>query len=126
LEQQGLARLESLIESHFTCEGIHLEHSPDYHKQMLDVFEGLISSKVVKDEKIETLRRPLEEGLSWFILPNGRLATFGDSLPIDMTSSRYIHETKASLKLAARRGDNGDHPTEPLKAFPESGYAVVR
>ncbi|MBC6981684.1 heparinase II/III family protein [Caulobacter sp. 17J80-11] len=100
----GLARLAAMLDRQFTREGVHKEHSPDYHRAVLTSLQALRDSGLVDDPEISARIAVAETALDWFVRPNGRLANFGDS------------DNKAY---------GGAHPMG-CRAFPESGYAVVR
>ena len=45
---QGEARLRVMLEQQFAADGVHREHSPDYHRMVYDTLSGLISSGLVE------------------------------------------------------------------------------
>ena len=123
-QEQANARLEALLQTQFTNEGVHREHSPEYHLMVLEVFQGLINANLLVDDKYLMLSNRIHEALAWFILPNGRLAMFGDTsyrlaTPVERCSSDNLQVPTSPEIEATPLG-------VPMRAFPESGYAVVR
>src|SRR5690606_8246942 len=46
---QGEMRLRRMLEQQFAADGVHREHSPDYHRMVYDTLSGLIGSGLVED-----------------------------------------------------------------------------
>lgn len=102
-------RLRMVLETHFTKEGIHKEHSPDYHYFLLIGFRALMSRGLLDDPWSRKRLEAVTEALSWFVKPDGKLAGLGDS------DSRSAPE------------DVGLPPPQTgLRIFWEGGYAVAR
>ena len=110
---QGQQRLASLLDRHFTAEDVHAEHSPDYHRMVLELVLGLVGAGLIRDPAVVARCERIRATLAWFILPNERLVTFGDS------------EYRRLPEYAARGGAGAVESAE-LKVFPKSGYAIVR
>ena len=69
------------MERHFAEDGIHLEHSPEYHWILMQGLSGMIGSGLVQEPWIVERFRRVQESMAWFIAPNWRVAMFGDSSP---------------------------------------------
>lgn len=96
---------------------------------VLETFLGLIRAGLVEDEDLRQRAIAIEEALSWFILPSGMLANFGDSDARVMTvSARAAREKWATpaMQAAVSGGQTADAVPMGLKTFPASGYAIVR
>lgn len=125
---QGVVRMEQMLDQQFFPEGVHREHSPGYHWM---VMSSLVEAKCVglltKEEHILFLNR-IEDSMAWFIQPNMRLAAFGDTdargMQSEETSSTDF--VNPHLRYVRSGGRIGLPPTEPLKMFRESGFAVFK
>jgi hypothetical protein len=119
-------RLERLVRNHFTVEGVHREHSPKYHWMVLDTIAGLRAAGLLEgEEHARTLQR-IQDALAWFVLPNGRLAMFGDTDHRLMVGIDWPHLGTDALRFVLSGGREGAPPGEPARAFPASGYVVFR
>ena len=126
---QGQQRLQRIIEVQFTAEGVHREHSPDYHRMVYESLSGLVKAGLCEsDEVVRSLDR-IEAALAWFVYPNGILVNFGDSDSRDMTSSSRDALRRwrcPQMQFVASEGRVGAAPVAQLERFAESGYAVAR
>lgn len=126
---QAKARFVSMLDGQFTDEGVHREHSPDYHRMVYDTLKGIVDSKLLDDPQIEQRVNLIEQSLSWFILPNGYLANFGDSEYRLCSINRRAVDSKwrtPEMRFVTSRGSMGSLAEGSLKAFPKSGYVVIR
>lgn len=126
---QGNLRFKAMLEAQFTNEGVHKEHSPDYHRMVYDSLRGIVDSGLVENPDVIELAHRIEDSLAWFILPTGDVVNFGDS---DLRSV-LRHEAEAvrkwsygPMQFMASRGLIGAPPAERYRAFSESGYFVAR
>lgn len=90
-------------------EGGHLEHSTEYQfaiTRMASRLAGRMDELPEMHDLLDRLRRTT----AWHVLPNGRLAQFGDT--DDAAADRWAVEAASRL-----RG---------LKALPQTGYSFVR
>lgn len=111
---QALERMHRLIDTQFSSEGVHREHSPEYHKLVLDTFDGLLNAGLLKKDEFQEMRDRIQETLAWFILPNGFLAMFGDTPHYKMIDAQDNNRGSAQPTSA------------DMRAFSESGYFIVR
>src|SRR5690606_34472131 len=72
-----------MLDQQFTPEGVHREHSPDYHRMVLDTLNGLIA--VGPAEGAEARAEAREAALAWFVYPSGKIVNFGETDSRDMT-----------------------------------------
>jgi hypothetical protein len=126
VERQAHQRLLQLIHTQFSEEGVHREHSPEYHRMVFETLHGLLASGLLEDRELLRLNDQIQEALAWFVLPNGYLAMFGDSPRYYATSRRWPRSLNQALRFVVSGGQDGTPPTAPMRAFPASGYAVVR
>jgi glycosyltransferase involved in cell wall biosynthesis len=121
LARQGAERLAHMARSQFAADGGHTEHSPDYHRMLLDSFRGALDSGLIVDDDLRERLTLSEQILDWMVQPNGELVQVGDSPARKMKS------------LAARRVMSAvpAHPHQPagsrqLLVLPDTGYAIIR
>jgi len=126
---QANERFDRMLAQQFTSEGVHREHSPDYHRMLLRTLRALIDAELFDRETIEPSYLVSEEALSWFVYPHRSMVNFGDSdardvaLHSDNATAKW--STERMRRVVARRstGPVGD---DEWRGFPESGYFVVR
>jgi len=126
---QGEMRLRRMLEQQFAADGVHREHSPDYHRMVYDTLSGLISSGLVEDQGLLELSLRVEQALAWFVLPNRRLVNFGDSDYRSVSRTAEQAERKwrtAEMRWQASAGEVGENPGMGLKRFEQGGYFVYR
>jgi hypothetical protein len=123
---QASDRLRRLLETQFTVEGVHREHSPDYHRMVLSTFEGLQRAGLIEADALTAFIDRIQEALAWFVQPNGRLVMFGDSPHRLMTDLDWQHVQNDALRFTLSGGREGRPPAETVRAFPASGYIVFR
>lgn len=127
--KQGQSRFSRMLDSQFTEEGIHREHSPAYHRLLCETLKGVLDAQLVDDPLVEDRMRLIEANLAWFVMPNGRLANFGDSDRGRMSDSaeraarRWLTPDMIS---ACSLGAAGKSPETNIKVFDSSGYFVAR
>lgn len=124
--RQAGERLQLMLRTQFTEEGGHREHSPHYHLVVLRLLCSLRQSGLLQSAEIEQLIDRTEEALAWFVLPNGRLATIGDSYPVLLAEKTQLQPNNAALRFVVSGGREGEPPPTSMRAFPDTGYVVVR
>lgn len=125
---QAKERLVKLLDSQFSEEYIHMEHSPDYHRMVYDTLLGIIKSGLIQDNDIISKAKEIEKNLAWFVLPNGNLANFGDS-DYRMIQTEKITTNKWEtevMQYVSSGGTKGVPPEENVRVFEKTGYFVVR
>ena len=141
-EVQAGLRLISLIDAQFTDEGMHREHSPDYHRMVLESMNGLIAAGLLRGDDVVQRAQAIQEALAWFVLPDGSLAMFGDTSRRVVASNATLAmfqreasneaasgsaaEAHPALRFALSNGKFGAPPPVTMRAFPRSGYVVMR
>ena len=127
--EQGEARLRVMLHRQFTDDGVHREHSPDYHRMVYDSLKALLDVGLVHDPEILTFAARIELALFWFVMPNEYIANFGDSDYRLMSRKVWQARKKWSLpemQYAVTAGAIGTPPREVFRAFATGGYFVVR
>ena len=124
---QSIERLMSMIDRHFSSEGVHLEHSPEYHYSVLRAISTLTETGIL--EEIPSLSKQLgnmRESMAWMIMPSRKIVNFGDSDRIDFSRRRALLGGMDLLDHAITGGASGEATPQHLAAFPEAGLAVVK
>lgn len=127
--KQGEIRFHRMLEQQFAADGAHREHSPDYHRMVYDTLRGLIDSGLVVSEESIAFSEKIEASLSWFVLPNGYIANFGDSDFRSMKRKPRVAEIKwrtEAMRYAVTGGEIGSPPEENYAVFREAGFFVAR
>lgn len=127
--EQGLERFRKMLVQQFSSEGVHLEHSPDYHRMLYATLKALLDSELVADEQIEQRARTIESALSWFVNPDQKLVNFGDSDGRSVTCADADvgqHWVTPEMQFWATAGRLGTLPEEEVVYLVESGYWIVR
>lgn len=126
LEDKGQEYFIKMLAQQFSDDGIHKEHSPDYHRMVYETVNTLLECKLVQDPALYNKCIEIENALSWFIFPDGKIVNFGDSdlksffLENGQFSDRWITESIVSYL------DKGKYEPLTMKLFDKGGYAVVR
>ncbi len=76
--------MERLLSLQFTNEGVHREHSPEYHQFVADVLQTMLPSGWYDDFAFVRSLIPLvEANRVWMFHPDGKLVAVGDSIEGD-------------------------------------------
>lgn len=127
--RQANERLKRMLAQQFTSEGVHREHSPDYHRMVFDTLKTLLDTGLVADPETLDLAARIEEALSWFVYPNRHQVNFGDSNYRDLRRFPRVAEKKwltPRMRYWVSGGLTGEPPKQSTAYFPESGYWVTR
>lgn len=114
LYDQGRERIATVAARQFAADGGHLEHSPDYHRMVLDTFRGAMEAGLIGDPDLRSRLETAEEVLDWFVQPNGELVQVGDTPATVMR------------RKPAGKGGSGKADARTLRVLPQTGYAIVR
>ncbi|WP_158292561.1 heparinase II/III domain-containing protein [Serinibacter arcticus] len=123
--QQGQQRLRQVVDQQFAKDGGHREHSPDYHRMLVDSFVDAAEDGLIEDESILALIERSAHVTGWFIRPDGEIEQIGDSMA-RLVASRTRSSRDPATSFIVSRGKSGAPPTEEMLVLPESGYAIVR
>lgn len=109
-------RFDTIMGSQFTKNGLHTENSPEYHFFVLNLIQRLKLGEVFSQTlPLETLKKA-NSIKKWLIMPDGRLATFGD------TSSRAVWPKTISSPISIKCGDE-EHL---VKDMSDDGLLIIR
>jgi hypothetical protein len=125
---QANERFKRMLSQQFTEEGIHREHSPDYHRMVYRSLRSILRAGLAGDEEAVQFANKIDESLAWFIQPNGFLVNFGDS---DYHLMRRgvksaSHWSSPAMQFMTSGGEIGSPPDSRIGAFPASGFFVAR
>lgn len=126
---QAETRLKEMLAKQFTREGVHKEHSPDYHRMVYGSLKGMIASGLVKSADTLALMEDIERSLAWFVIPNGALVNFGDTDVRTIRRSTRESERKwllPEMRYMASGGQVGAPPSTDSMGFMEAGYYITR
>lgn len=127
---QARARLKTVLGRQFAADGVHREHSPDYHRMVYETLKVLIDSGLIEDGEIVASALRIEEALSWFIFPNQHIVNFGDSDDrLLISSTQKEAEAKWStpeMRFWTSGGKYGEPSKAVVRAFKDGGYWVAR
>lgn len=125
IQAQGRQRLETMVDRQFATDGVHLEHSPDYHRMLLASFERAIQDDLIIDDDIRERIQKASRVLGWMIQPDGRLVQFGDS-PSTLMLMKNATSIDPQTQFIMTDGKKGSPPSTQMAVFKEGGYAFVR
>lgn len=126
LAEQGMKRIRFMANSQFMDDGVHSEHSPDYHRMLLDSFKLGSEQGLVEDASVLKRIEKAGEALGWMIQPNGKLLQFGDGPARDMILNSPNYSTSETTNFLVNRGRAGRPNDQSMGIFPSGGLAVVR
>ena len=81
--------LQNMVREHFTLDGLHKEHSPEYHLLMVNHLSSLIDSGwLTNNTNILELVRLISENAHWMKSPSGDVIAVGDTK--NNTKMKYL------------------------------------
>ncbi len=121
-------RLEQILPGHFDADGVHLEHSPTYHANLLGSLIGARNAGLLDGSSAAATIIGAEQALSWMVTPAGRMVPFGDSWPApvrqDLAGAARFRDP--ALRFLTSDGLIGDPPASGVKLYRNAGYAFAR
>jgi hypothetical protein len=123
----AVARLDTLLSTHFFPSGVHREHSPSYHYMLLGTLGGARRAGLLQEHNLALLDRA-EQALSWMIMPDGRIVPFGDSeaTPLLRPPSATGDVRDPELAHLLTGGASGTVPAGGVRMYEDAGYAFIR
>jgi hypothetical protein len=133
----GLRRLRTMLDEHFTPDGVHREHSPGYHAMMSQTLTTALASGLTDDADVIATRDRAERALAWFVMPDGSYTGFGDTHH-RLVSPAYRARKKLApaiikerfatpvMRSVASAGHIGRPPRRLVRKFGSGGYLVMR
>lgn len=93
--------IHKMLKNHFTSDGLHKEHSPEYHIFMTNYLSQLIETEwLSEDHELTELARLSLSTTEWLVQPDNHILPIGDSKNIPASQRlRYSpNPTKATVK----------------------------
>jgi hypothetical protein len=110
------AQLVRLLDTQFSKNGVHREHSPDYHRFAEEAFESFVQPTWYRSAaQVDARLAKARAVFPWYVFPTGRLANLGDTegtAALDRPSNARCDATAVGCV------EVGD--------FSKDGYAIVR
>ena len=123
----ALSELERTYKRHYTLDGVHREHSPEYHQAMLLLACMLMESQLVPERcGLTTIVDRGINQLTWMVHPDGSLAAFGDSMGSGCGVNLLLARRSAALMWHYSRGRSGIRQAEQVNVSVDGGIATVR
>jgi hypothetical protein len=125
--QKAHERLADILGRQFFPEGIHREHSPDYHRMVLGSVTGAVSVGLVEDDGLKRTLARAVEALGWMAMPDGSLVPFGDTdhRP-GFVRAEHVAHLRDPATVAALTGTGTIPPQTGVRAYQEAGYVFAR
>jgi hypothetical protein len=133
-------RMRTQLQLSYDADGMHIEVSPSYHAHELKVWcdfvrltelNGIANPWPTQNfqPSPRDLLKPPAMALAYVVTPTGAYPQVGDTDRREEVD--YLHFlaeffNNAELKFVASRGREGNPPAEISKAFPETGYFILR
>jgi hypothetical protein len=109
--------ISKMLDEHFTQDGLHKEHSPNYHFLLTTYLHQLLETKwITKGSALESRLIRSEQISSNLVMPDGRLLPLGDTKPEnanDLVSFRINRDAGGRIC-----------PISGLHVFPSGGLAI--
>lgn len=121
----GRERLKLMARNQFAEDGVHLEHSPDYHRMLLTSFQQAMDDSLLCDDELAARIRRAARVLGWMVQPNGSMLQFGDT-PARQVLTRRASSADEQTLFILTDGAQGRPPTQEMAVFRDGGYAFVR
>ncbi len=112
----AVKNIKIMLRRHFMEDGLHAEHSPEYHVYMANLLNVFKDSGYICDSGLTTLINKVIHASQYLVDVNGRLLAFGD------TANGIDVRTKAGFDLCF--SDETYMPPEGWKWFDRTGVVV--
>jgi Heparinase II/III N-terminus/Heparinase II/III-like protein len=121
------------IEHDLLADGVHRELSTDYHhtvlKNYLRVKELAVLNKIALSPTFDDLVRKALEFSIHIHKPDGLIPAINDADSLSYLSllkKAHVYYPNPHLRYVVTKGEEGTPPPERCKAFPTSGYSILR
>jgi hypothetical protein len=107
-------KFSALLKQQFSNDGVHTEHSPEYHFFVLNTVKAMMLTGWYSEftEVVELIKK-VDQVAPWLIMPDGRYISIGDSSVTAPSSSRIARYKAEMAKFA------------PARQF-DVGYGIIR
>jgi len=113
-----------VIKQDINIEGVHLEHSPDYHIYITDILFATVKAGWIKNEEISIHLSKVFNIVPFLLHPTNFATRFGDTSDRDARS--IINKEIPELLYMYSNGKKGTQPKVNNAIFEEAGYAFFR
>ena len=117
--------LKKLFLQHFTAEGIHKEHSPVYHVELVNFLWHLLDTGLISDTELQQLFESASANIISYVHPNGNLSRVGDG-DTNQAAERILFPPSPQLEFVLSHGQRGVQPDTAFQIYQKSGYATFR
>jgi len=129
--QYACKEIAAIVEKSFGNDGLHNEHSPDYHYVFVIYFYDLLESGWVDKESLNVnFIKKIINNAAWLVMPDFRMITLGDTkgmnvrqrLPLNVN----MQDKDCYLGYLYDHGRSGNHPDKNLSWFNDGGLVIIR
>lgn len=117
--QVGSERLVNYFVTHFDKDGVHLENSPEYHFNIVEVLKRIIdrydNNLLPNYEILENIYKKSADYANMVVLPNGIIPNIGDSKNMEINLGDYYSDE------IIENSQNSGRAT-----YHESGYDIIK
>lgn len=133
--QTAISRLSNYFKNIYTLDGVHKEHSPDYHfmvtlnvKKIADVVQKLSGQNNEDEDYLRNIYFKAEKYATHIIQPNLYLPNISDCSGFNINEkSMYANLfTSNEFNFVKTAGEKGNAPKETQVLFKDSGYFISR
>ena len=111
----------SLINKQFSKEGVHLEHSSQYHPWAAKVIGNIQLLNLFEEQHFESLNLA-RDNAKWFFQPDGLSGLIGGSERKNVGQYKNLSPSMEYLE----NNETGEKPTENLAIFKDAGFGAYR
>lgn len=121
---QATERMNLLISSQFAEDGGHLEHSPSYHRILLEAFMSAVDQELIVDQEMVGRLRRAQKVMGWMIQPNGEILAMGDTEAAKTPPGSAMRDSYT--EWIRTDGRAGQPEASEMLLLRKSGYVFVR
>lgn len=126
LQEVSRRRLQAMARQQFLPDGGHAEHSPTYHRMLLETFSSALDADLIEDVQLRQRICAAEDVLGWFVEPSGTLVQLGDTPARDVRASDPTSVGSPTTVFHLSRGRHGRPDDRTSIALHDTGFAAVR
>lgn len=126
--RKAISRLMIHVQNDVSVTGVHKEHSPVYHKLVLDLFREIdkfLLQNGIKENKLNNIVLKMEDYLAYLAKPDGMLPLLGDSGLLKGYSINPDLISSEQLKYIVTNGKSGKEPLDDFVST-DGGVAIFR
>lgn len=116
------AKFAEIARAQFTPEGMHAEHSSQYHPWSIKTINHMLDYNYIEKTDLAFLDQARSNAIHYFY-PDGSMTLLGDTGEQHVCTVRKMHP---SLEYLCSGGENGTASDQEAVALMDSGYVVIR